>query len=113
MLDVGPEMIGKLTSVEKGPKRNVKLRITPTEVYSEISSPGGACPPESIVSYEITELAKPQTSSHLFSCLLRAKELSFTPHSRGLIWRSCSTSLMPLLGGAQERFLNDAQLARC
>jgi len=70
-------MIGKLTSVEKGPERNVKLRITPTEVYSEISSPGGACPPESIVSYEITELAKPHDVFTLVLLLADGQRVQF------------------------------------
>jgi len=70
-------MIGKLTSVEKGPERNVKLRITPTEVYSEMSSPGGACPPESIVSYEITELAKPHDVFTLVLLLADGQRVQF------------------------------------
>ena len=51
-------MIGKLTSVDNGPERNVKLVISSTEVYSEISSPPGSCQPGSIDHYELTGLQK-------------------------------------------------------
>ena len=49
-------MIGKLTSVAKGPERNVKLVITPSEVRSEISEPPGSYDPQSIDHYEVTGL---------------------------------------------------------
>jgi hypothetical protein len=51
-------MIGKLISVENGPERNVKLVISPTEVYSEISSPPGSCQPQHIDHYEVSGLQK-------------------------------------------------------
>jgi len=49
-------MIGELTSVENGPKRNVKLLITATEVRSEISSPPGGYDPRKIDHYEVSGL---------------------------------------------------------
>jgi len=49
-------MIGKLTSVENGPERNVKLVITPSEVRSEISEPPGSYDAPSIDHYEVTGL---------------------------------------------------------
>ena len=52
-------MIGKLTSVEKGPERNVKLVISPTEVCSEISSPPGSYLPQSIDHYEVSGIQEP------------------------------------------------------
>jgi hypothetical protein len=47
-------MLGKLTSVTNGPERNVKLVITPTEVYSEISEPPGSYDPRTIDRYEFS-----------------------------------------------------------
>ena len=52
-------MIGKLTSVEKGPERNVKLVISPTEVCSEISSPPGTYEPQTIDHYEVSGMQEP------------------------------------------------------
>lgn len=52
-------MIGKLTSVEKGPERNVKLVISPKEVCSEISSPPGSYQPQSIDHYEVSGMQEP------------------------------------------------------
>ena len=49
-------MLGKLTSLENGPERNVKLTISATELSSEISSPGGVYQPESVHHYEISGL---------------------------------------------------------
>lgn len=49
-------MVGKLTSVEKGPERNVKLVITPSAVFSEISQPPGTYDPQAIDHYEVTGL---------------------------------------------------------
>jgi hypothetical protein len=49
-------MIGKITSIENGPQRNVRLAITATEVCSEISSPSGSYDPHSIDHYEISGL---------------------------------------------------------
>jgi len=49
-------MIGRLTSVENGPERSVKLIISPTEVLSEISSPSGSYDPRSIDYYELSGL---------------------------------------------------------
>ena len=46
-------MIGKLTSVENGPERNVTLVITPSELRSKISSPAGSFDPQSVDHYEI------------------------------------------------------------
>jgi hypothetical protein len=70
-------MIGKLTSVEKGPERNVKIRITPTEVYSEISSPCATCTPESIVHYEITPMMKPHDVFTLVLVLTNGQRVQF------------------------------------
>ena len=49
-------MIGKITSVENGPQRNVKLVVSPTEVFSEISSPPGSYDSRSIDYYEVSGL---------------------------------------------------------
>jgi hypothetical protein len=49
-------MLGKLTSVEKGPERNVRLVIRPSGVFSEISTPPGTYDPQTIDYYEITGL---------------------------------------------------------
>lgn len=49
-------MIGKLTSFESGPERNVKLVISPTELSSEISEPPGSYPPQRIDHYEVSGL---------------------------------------------------------
>ncbi len=46
--------VGELISVENGPERNVKLTISPTEVYSEISEPAGIYRPQLITSYEVS-----------------------------------------------------------
>jgi hypothetical protein len=51
---VGLLVIGKLTSVEHGPERNVKIVISPTEVSSEIFEPHGSYHPKSIDHYEIS-----------------------------------------------------------
>ena len=55
-------MIGKLTSVENGPERNVKLVISSTEVCSEISSPPGSYQPQKIDRYELSGLQEPSGS---------------------------------------------------
>ncbi len=55
----------------------MKLRITSTEVYSEISSPGGVRTPESIVSYEITGLAKPHDVFTLVLLLADGQRVQF------------------------------------
>lgn len=49
-------MIGKLTSVEKGPERNVRLVITSSGVFSEISETPGTYDPQAIDHYEVTGL---------------------------------------------------------
>lgn len=49
-------MIGRLTSVENGPKRNVSLVISPTKVLSEISLPPGSYDPHIIDHYELAGL---------------------------------------------------------
>ena len=49
-------MVGKLTSVERGPERNVRLVITRSAVFSEISEPPGTYAPETIDRYELTGL---------------------------------------------------------
>jgi hypothetical protein len=74
---MGNELIGKLTSVENGPERNVTLRITPTEVYCEISSPCGVYKPESIVGYEITDLAKSRGVFALVFVLSNSQRVQF------------------------------------
>jgi len=50
------QKIGRLASIQNGPERNVKLTISATEVYSEISSPAGTYDPRSIDYYEISGL---------------------------------------------------------
>jgi len=47
--------IGKVISVENGPKRDVKVRISSQEIYSEISEPPGAIPGSSVCSYDVVE----------------------------------------------------------
>ena len=54
-------MIGKLTSVENGPERNVKLVITASELRSEISSPSGTFDPLSVSHYEVSGLQERDT----------------------------------------------------
>jgi hypothetical protein len=54
-------MIGKLTSVENGPERNVKLVITTTKLCSEISSPSGTFDPRSVDHYEVSGLQERDT----------------------------------------------------
>jgi hypothetical protein len=49
-------MIGKLTSVENGPERNVEVVVTKSEVRSAISSPAGSIDPCSIDHYELSGL---------------------------------------------------------
>src|SRR5687767_13960157 len=46
-------MIGKITSLENEPERNVKLSITQTELHSEISSPPGPIDPARISHYAL------------------------------------------------------------
>lgn len=55
-------MIGKLISVDKGPERNVKLVISPTEVCSEISSPPGCYQPQNIDHFELSGMQEPPGS---------------------------------------------------
>jgi len=54
-------MTGKLTSLDNGPERNVKLIITSTELRSEISSPSGTFDPRSVNHYEISGLEEHET----------------------------------------------------
>jgi hypothetical protein len=54
-------MIGKLTSVENGPERNVKLVVTASELHSEISSPAGSFDPHSVDHYKIAGLQERDT----------------------------------------------------
>ena len=49
-------MLGKLTSVENGPKRNVALTISKSILLSEISSPPGTYDPQSVDHYEVVGL---------------------------------------------------------
>jgi hypothetical protein len=49
-------MIGKLTSVQDGPKRNVVVTISATALSSEISSPPGIYDPRSVDHYEVVGL---------------------------------------------------------
>ena len=53
-LVVKHRMLGKLTSVEKGPERSVVLVITSSGVSSEISQPSGTYDPKLIDHYEVT-----------------------------------------------------------
>jgi hypothetical protein len=48
-------MIGQLTSVANGPERNVKVTITPEEVFSEISEPPGARRATDVVEFVVRE----------------------------------------------------------
>ena len=54
-------MIGKLTSVENGPERNVTLVITTSELRSEISSPTGSFDPQTVDHYEIVGMQEHNT----------------------------------------------------
>ena len=54
-------MIGKITSVENGPERNVKLVITANKLHSEISSPSGAFDPRRVEHYEVSGLQEHDT----------------------------------------------------
>ena len=51
--------IGKVTSVENGPERDVEVRISPQEVYSEISDPPGAIPTPDIAGCNVVEESTP------------------------------------------------------
>jgi hypothetical protein len=51
-------MIGRLTSVEDGPERNVKISISSSEVFSEVSSPSGSYASREIDHYEVTGLGQ-------------------------------------------------------
>lgn len=48
--------IGRLTSIQNGPERNVKLIISATKVCSEISSPPGSYDSRDIDHYEVSGL---------------------------------------------------------
>jgi hypothetical protein len=55
-------MTGRITSVEQdGPKRNLRLVISETEVFSQISSPAGSIPPHTIDHYELSGLQTQDT----------------------------------------------------
>lgn len=54
-------MTGKLTSLDNGPERKVKLVITSSELHSEISSPSGTFDPRSVNHYEISGLQEHET----------------------------------------------------
>jgi hypothetical protein len=54
-------MIGRLTSVENGPERNVRLVITASELRSEISSPSGTFDPRDVDHYEVSGLHERDT----------------------------------------------------
>ena len=47
--------IGKITSVTNTVQRNVEVRISPDEVYSEISDPPGAIAGPDVIGYDIIE----------------------------------------------------------
>jgi hypothetical protein len=64
-------MIGKLTSVENGPERNVDLSIAADEVRSEISSPPGSFDPRSIDHYEVSGLQQHDTGLITLAFALR------------------------------------------
>lgn len=49
-------MFGKLTSLENGPERNVKLAISVSELFSEISSPPGVFPANTVDHYDVSGL---------------------------------------------------------
>lgn len=46
---------GKMTSVENGPERDVELRVTAEEIYSELAELPGVIPSGDISSYELCE----------------------------------------------------------
>jgi len=54
-------MIGKLTSVENDPERNVELVVTASEVRSVISDPAGTFDPRRIDHYEVSGLQQHDT----------------------------------------------------
>jgi hypothetical protein len=54
-------MIGKLTSIENGPERNMEIVVTRSEVRSAISSPAGSFDPRSIDHYELSGLQQHET----------------------------------------------------
>jgi hypothetical protein len=54
-------MIGKLTSVENGPERNVEVVVTKSDVRSAISSPAGSIDPRSIDHYAVSGLQQHET----------------------------------------------------
>jgi hypothetical protein len=89
-------MIGKLTSVENGPERNVQLVITPSEVRSEISEPPGSYAPPRIDHYEVVGLQQDDNGLvSLTFVLADQRKILFFPPSRNLIWPCCSISWMP------------------
>ncbi len=46
---------GKMTSVENGLERNVEIRITAEEIYSEMAKPPEVIPSDDVFSYELYE----------------------------------------------------------
>ena len=59
--------IGRLTSVESGPERDVEVRISSHELYSEISDPPGAILDPDIARCNVTERSTPGGSLvHLY-----------------------------------------------
>lgn len=53
-------MVGRLISIEAGPKRNVGLAISATEIQSEMASPGGCVDPRRIDHYELMGMHQPE-----------------------------------------------------
>ena len=77
-------MVGKLTSVEKGPERNVKLIISATEVSSEISSPPGSYQPQTIDYYELSGMQEAPGSLVTLTLVLtdRQRVQFYSTHSK-------------------------------
>ena len=63
-------MVGKLTSIQNGPERNVKLVITASELRSEISSPSGTFDPRSVDHYEVSGLQEREVGLVTLSIVL-------------------------------------------
>ncbi|PAW77725.1 MAG: hypothetical protein B9S32_10645 [Verrucomicrobia bacterium Tous-C9LFEB] len=77
-------MIGELISVENGPQRNVKILVSPTELYSQISEPSGTYLPQNIAYYEIRDLQEhdSEISTITFVMTDNHKALFYSTHSK-------------------------------
>jgi hypothetical protein len=77
-------MIGELTSIKKGPERNVKLVITPMELQSQISEPPGTYDPSSVDHYEVVGLQQEDSCVITLTFILadRRKVLFYSTRSK-------------------------------